>query len=168
MQAIHGGKAKNATSDAQKRAVLLRGGLLPQAYGYPAAMRATRDLWRRRMHLMRQRAELLAPVHKTTSPYTLPEIGKKMAYKANRDGGAARFPDPAVQKSIAVALALLDYDDQLLPALDLPIVHTAKHHDAKTFYRLRSMPGVGQSLALVMRSESHAIQRFPRVQDVVS
>ena len=32
MQAIHGGKAKNAQSDAHKLAVLLRGGMLPQAY----------------------------------------------------------------------------------------------------------------------------------------
>jgi len=44
MKAIHGGKAKNDKSDAQKIAVLLRGGMLPQAYVYPAAMRATRDL----------------------------------------------------------------------------------------------------------------------------
>jgi transposase len=49
MQAIHGGKAKNDTIDSQKIAVLLRGGMLPQAYVYPAQMRATRDLLRRRM-----------------------------------------------------------------------------------------------------------------------
>jgi hypothetical protein len=30
------------------------------------------------------------------------EIGKKIASKANRDGVAERFPDPAVQKSVAV------------------------------------------------------------------
>ncbi len=55
MQAIHGGKAKNDRIDAQKIAVLLRGGMLPQADVSPAEMRATRDLLRRRMHLMRQR-----------------------------------------------------------------------------------------------------------------
>jgi hypothetical protein len=53
MQAIHGGKAKNDKSDAHKIAVLLHGGLLPQVYVYPAAMRTTRDLLRRRIHLMR-------------------------------------------------------------------------------------------------------------------
>jgi len=55
MQAIHGGKAKNDRIDAQKIAVLLRGGMLPQADVSPAEMRATRALLRRRMHLMRQR-----------------------------------------------------------------------------------------------------------------
>jgi transposase len=44
MQAIHGGKAKNDKIDAQKIAVLLRGGMLPQAYASRAEMRATRDL----------------------------------------------------------------------------------------------------------------------------
>jgi len=47
MEAIHGGKAKNDRIDAKKIAVLLRGGMLPQAYVYPPAMRATRDLLRR-------------------------------------------------------------------------------------------------------------------------
>src|SRR5262245_8047556 len=52
MKAIHGGKQKNDKIDAHKIATLLRGGLLPQAYVYPKAMRATRDLLRRRMFLV--------------------------------------------------------------------------------------------------------------------
>ena len=78
MKAIHGGKAKNDKIDAQKIAVLLRGGMLPQAYVYPAEMRATRDLLRRRLHLTRKRAELLAHIQNTNSQYNLPEIGKKI------------------------------------------------------------------------------------------
>jgi transposase len=96
MKAIHGGKATNDTIDSHKMAVLLPGGMLPQAYVSPAARRATPDLLRRRMHLMRQRVELLAHIHNTTSPYNLPDIGTKLADKANRDGVAERFPDPAV------------------------------------------------------------------------
>jgi hypothetical protein len=67
MKAIHGGKAKNDKVDAHKIAVLLRGGMLPQAYVYPAGMRATRDLLRRRCHLVHKRAELLAHIHHTNS-----------------------------------------------------------------------------------------------------
>src|SRR5262245_51652901 len=129
MKAIHGGKAKNDKIDAQKIAVLLRGGMLPQAYVYPAAMRATRDLLRRRMHLMRKRAELLAHVQKTNSQYNLPGIGKNIAYKANRAGIAERFPDPAVQKSIEVDLTLIGHYDHLLNDVELSIVHAAKQHD---------------------------------------
>lgn len=168
MKAIHGGKAKNDKIDAQKIAVLLRGGMLPQAYVYPADMRATRDLLRRRMHLMRKRAELLAHIQNTHSQYNLPEIGKKIAYKANRDGVAERFSDPAVQKSIEVDLALIGYYDQLLHDMELSVLKTAKQHDANTLYRLRTVPGIGEILSLVLLYEIHDIQRFPRVQDFVS
>jgi transposase len=168
MKAIHGGKAKNDKIDAHKIAVLLRGGMLPQAYVYPAEMRATRDLLRRRMHLIHKRAELLAHIQNTNSQYNLPEIGKKLAYKANRDGMAERFPEPAVQKSIEVDLALIGHYDCLLTDLALNLVQTAKAHDAQTFYRLRSIPGVGKILALVLLYEIHDIRRFPRVQEFVS
>src|SRR5437763_6093235 len=119
MKAIPGGKAKNDRIDAPKIAILLRGGMLPQAYVYPAEMRATRDLLRRRRHRMRKRAALLTHVQQTNSPYNLPEIGTKIAYKTNRAGVAERFADPAVPNSIEVALALLDYDDEWLRALEL-------------------------------------------------
>lgn len=41
MRAIHGGKAKNDKIDAHKIALLLRGGMMPMAYVYPAEMRST-------------------------------------------------------------------------------------------------------------------------------
>ena len=168
MKAIHGGKAKNDKIDAHKIAVLLRGGMLPMAYVYPPEMRATRDLLRRRMYLMRKRAELLAHVQNTNSQYNLPEIGKKIAYKANREGVAERFSDPSVQRSIEVDLKLMNHYDQLLTDLELYIVRTAKAHDANAFYLLRSVPGIGKILALVILYEIHDINRFATVQDFVS
>jgi transposase len=168
MQAIHGGKAKHAHIDAQKIAVLRRGGMLPQAYVYPAEMRATRDLLRRRRHLMRKRAAWLTPIQHTNRQDNLPEIGQKIAYKANRTGVAERFPDPAVQQSMAVDLALLEHDDHLLRDMALTILKPAKPHDAHTLSLLRTVPGIGELLSLVLLDELHDIQRFPRVQEFVS
>jgi transposase len=168
MKAILGGQAKNDQIDAPKSAVWLRGGMLPQAYVYPAEKRATRDLLRRRLHLMRERAPWLAHLHNTHSPYHLPEIGKTIAYQVNREGVAERFAEPSVQKSIEVDLALIDPYDPLLTDLELSITHTAQAHDAHAFYRLRSVPGIGKILALGMRYEIDDIHRFPRVQDFVS
>jgi transposase len=142
--------------------------MLPQAYVYPAKMRATRDLLRRRTYLMRKRAELLAHVQNTNSQYNLPEIGKKIAYKANREGVAERFHDAAVQKTIEVDLALITYDDELLKDLELYILKTAKHHDAHTLYLLQTIPGIGKILSLVLLYEIHRIDRFPSVQDFAS
>jgi transposase len=117
---------------------------------------------------MRKRAARLAHVPQTNSPYHLPEMGKKSAYTANRAGVAERFAAPAVPKSMEGDLALIDYDDRLLTALALHIVKSAKHHAVHPFYRLRSLPGVGTSCALVLLEEIHALRRFPRGPDVVS
>jgi transposase len=168
MKAIHGGKAKNDRVDAYKIAALLRGGMFPLAYAYPAEWRATRDLLRRRMYLMRQRADLLSHVQNTNSQYNLPELGKKIAYKANREGVAERFPDPMVQQTVAVDLKLIDYLDEELRALELTLVRQAKAHDAHVFHLLRSVPGIGKILALVLLYEIHDIARFPTVGDFVS
>src|SRR5215510_1360942 len=121
--------------------------MLPQACVYPTDMRATRDLLRRRIHLMRKRAEWLGHIQQTTSPYNLPDIGKKIAYEANRDGVAERFADPAVQKSIAVDLALIDHSDHLLRDVELCVLTTAKQHDAHTLYLLCTVPGIGEILS---------------------
>lgn len=168
MKAIHGGKAKNDKIDAHKIGVLLRGGMIPMAYVYPPEMRATRDLLRRRNHLVRKRAELLAHIQNTNSQYNLPAFGKKIAYKANRAGLAECFAEPSVQKTIAVDLALIDHYDPLVRDLELYILRHAKAHDIQTFYRLRSVPGIGEILALAILYEVHDIGRFEQVGDFVS
>jgi len=85
----------------------------------------------------------------------LPEIGTKIAYKANRDGVADRFADPAVPKSIEVDLALSTYYDQLLNDIALSIVKAAKPQDAHTLYLLQTVPGIGKILSLVRLYDSH-------------
>ena len=168
MQAIHSGKAKNDTLDAQQIAVLLRGGMLPQAYVSPAAMRATRDLLRRRTHVMRKRAALLAHIHNTNRQYNLPEMGKKIASKAHRAGVAERFPAPAVPPRIAVDLALLGHADPRLRDVALSLLPTAKQQNAQTLSLRRTVPGIGEILSVVLLYEIHDSARFPRVQDGLS
>jgi transposase len=91
MKAIHGGKAKNDKIDSHKIAVLLRGGLLPQADIYPSGTRATRDLLRRRLHLVRKRGELPADIQNKRAQYNLPTFEKRLAYAANREGVPITF-----------------------------------------------------------------------------
>jgi transposase len=167
-KAIHGGKAQNDTIAAPKIAVLLRGGMLPQAYVYPAAMRAPRALLRRRMHLMRQRAELLAHLQHTNRQDHLPAIGQKIADKAHRGGVAERFPAPAVQQRIEGELALIGHDDALRRDVELAIGSTAKPHNAHTRSLRRTVPGLGEILSLVLLYEIPDSQRCPRVQACVA
>ncbi len=168
MKALHGGTATHDTLDAQKIAVWRRGGRLPQASVYPATRRATRDLLRRRTHVMRQRAELLAHLHKTNRQYHRPEIGPKIADKAPRHGVAERFAEPAGPQRIDGDLALIGHYDQRLRDVERSILKTAKQPNAQPLYLRRPAPGIGELLSLGLRDEIHHIARCPRVQDVLS
>jgi transposase len=168
MQAIPGGKAKTATSDAHTSAVLLRGGMIPLASGSPPKMRAPRELLRRRCQLRHERAELLAHRQNTTGQYTPPELGKEVASKANRGGVAEHCPEPSVRKTIELDLTLIDHYDKLWGEGGRSSTRTAAGPDVQPFARVPSVPGSGKILALVIRSELHDLVRFPRVQDFVS
>ncbi len=145
MRAIHGGKAKNDRIDAHKIAALVRGGLLPQAYVYPAAMRSTRDLRRRRLHLVRKRGQLLAHIQNTRAQYQVPAFGRRLASPANRTGISDQCTDPSVRTSVEVDLARIAQYDHLITDLELTIVRHATRHDADAFHRLRSVPGIAVS-----------------------
>jgi transposase len=170
MKAIHGGKAKTDKIDAKKIAILFRGGMLPQAYVYPKGMRETRDLLRRRTFLVRKRAEALVHLQNTNSQYNLPPFPKKLAYAANRAELKIpeRFRDPSVKKNVGVDLALIDAYDAQIADLELYLAQTAKVDDPQAFHRLRSVPGIGKVLALVLLYEIHDIGRFPAVGQFLS
>jgi transposase len=168
MKAIHGGKAKNDKIDAFKIAMLLRGGTLPYGYAYPREMRATRDLLRRRLHLVRRRGNLLAHVNNTHHQYNLERPKKSVAYKSNREGVAETFIKEDARKSVEVDLQMIAHYDDVIRDLELHLVRRAKQHDPQVFHRLRSVPGIGKILALTILYEVQDITRFPRVQDFLS
>jgi transposase len=98
MKAIHGAKTKNDRIDSQKIALLLRAGMIPMAYVYPAEMRSTRDLLRRRMYFVHKRSELLSHIQNTKSQYNLPDFEKRPDRKSNRIGINQQFNDSVSKK----------------------------------------------------------------------
>ena len=169
MKAIHGGKAKNDRIDAHKIAVLLRGGMVPQAYVYPPGMRETRDLLRRRLHLVRKRGQLLAHLQNLTHTYNRGAFEKRIAYPSNRKGVVAHFAgEPMVQANAALDLSLLDHYDKLLVELERRLVRQAKKEAQNGFHLLLSIPGIGRVLAMTIVYELHDVSRFERVQQFAS
>jgi len=168
MRAIHDAKAKNDKIDSKKTAALLKGGLLPQAYVYPPEMRATRDLLRRRLHFVRHRGQLLAHIQNTHHQYNLAAPGKRIAYRANREGIGEGFEDASVAKSVEADVALIDHYDMVIRDLELTVLRRARGHDLDSFERLKTVPGIGKVLALTILYEIHDIARFARVQEFAS
>jgi transposase len=117
---------------------------------------------------MHTRAEWSAHIQNTGNQDHRGDPLGRIAKPQNRRGLLARFDHACVQKNIAVDLARVDCDDSLLAELERSIEKTAHSHDPVSLARLRTIPGVGNILALVMLYESEDIARFPRVQEFVS
>ena len=159
---------KNDRIDSEKIAQLLRSGMLPQAYAYPAQMRSTRDLLRRRMYLVRRQAELVGHIQNTRHQYNLPAFEKSMSRAANREGIADHFDDPMVAASIQVDSNMLDSLHQQILFVERQITEQARHHDPVAAQLLRSIPGVGKTLGLTILYEIGDVRRFPSVGKFIS
>jgi transposase len=168
MKAIHGGKAKNDRIDSHKIAKLIRGGNFPLAYTYPKEMRATRDLLRRRIKIVRHGAHLKAHVSNTTSQYNLPPHSVNLKNVSAREQLRSMFPDPVVQKNIDLDMALLDTYAKELSKVEWFIEQQAKQHNPVHFKLLKSMHGIGRILALTIIYEIGDIERFESVQHFAS
>jgi transposase len=169
MKHIHGGKAKNDRIDAGKLASMLRGGLFPLAYAYPRVKRQTRDLLRRRSFFVRQRASLIAHIVNTNSQFNLPPLPKKLRYAKNRsDAISQRFADPSTRLMIASDLAMVDHYDAQIREMESYLVRNAKVDDAVTFGLLRTIPGIGPILGLILLYEIDTIARFPEPGNFLS
>ena len=171
MKAIHGGKTKNDRQDAYKIVSLVRGGVFPLAYVYPKERRATRDLLRRRTYFVRRRADLLAHVQNTSWQYRLESFGRRLANRsvANyRDEILAVFDDAFVRTSVEADLDLIAHCDRLIRRLEKQLENQARIDERRTYDLLRSIPGVGKVLALVLLYEVDDVTRFTSHQQFCS
>jgi transposase len=162
--AVHGGKTKNDRQDAATIAHLLRGGTFPLAYTYPKEKRATRDLLRRRIRFVRTRGQLLAHVQNTSWQYRLRPVGRRLANRSDHDAVPKLFDDEQVRLSVEADLQLVAHYDAVIRRLEWQLTKQALVHDRRTYDLLRSIPGVGQILALVLLYEIDDIGRFDSVQ----
>lgn len=168
MKAIHGGKAKNDRIDSEKIARLLLGKLLPTAYPYPKGMREIRGLLRRRMYLMHHRAELLTHVQCTRHQYNLEPIGKNLGKKCHRRHLAETFPEGPVRKLAEVDLTVIEQLDPVIQDVERYVERSARRDNPVALNLLRTVPGIGSILALVILYEIHDIKRFSSVGEFCS
>ena len=168
MKAIHGGKAKNDRIDSFKIANLIKGGNFPLAYVYPKHMRATRDLFRRRMKIVRHGADLKAHVVNTTAQYNLPPNRVNLKDVCAREQLKRTFPDIAVQRNIDLDVNVLDFYAKQLSKVEWFIEQQAKQHNPVHLHLLKSISGVGKILALTIIYEIGDINRFESVQKFAS
>ena len=100
----------------------------------------------------------------------LPSLSATRGSASNRANVqvAERFTDAKVRKNIDVDLVLVDSYDKLIVDVERYLEQAVRVEGGATFFRLRSIPGVGKILASVLLYEIHNIGRFATVGDFVS
>ena len=169
MKAIHGGKAKNDRIDSEKIARLLQAGVLPMAYVYPRENRSLRDLLRRRLRFVRQRAALVVHIQELNHQLNLPDLPRDDAkVKSRRSAVPNRFDHEDVKLSAESDVALITHYDETIAKLEKHILAKAKDCHAKSLSVLMSTPGIGKIIALTIAFEVDTIKRFETRQQFCS
>jgi transposase len=135
---------------------------------YPKEMRGTRDLLRRRNLFVRRRAELLAHVQNTFTQYNVStESGKGRDRILEGDVGSF-FDDPSVGLMLDADVEVVKQLDETIAVLEAHVLKHAKVHDPARLQLLRTIPGVGKVLSLVMLYEIQDVDRFDNIGQFAS
>lgn len=167
LKAIHHGKVKSDPVDSEKLARVIRGGNFPLSHVYSKQGRAARDLMRRRTHFVRRRAEALAHIQIVHMQHNLPKP-TNIKYKANRSAVGQGLVDPCDLLNVDVDLKVIEALDEQIRRLENFLIKTAKVDDPQTYHRLKTIPGVGDVLAMTIMYEIGELGRFAKVGDFLS
>ena len=169
MRAIHSFKTKNDKRDSWQIAHLLRSNLIPPAYVYPREKRSVRALLRQRTTFVWKRAELI-----TRLSMGVLTTGERLSKCAQRPREAwhealrAMYTSPMDLLAVDTSVHMVKEFDSMIAKLDWAIQKHTKDCYGSEYSRLRSVPGIGVILALIILYEVDDIHRFKSVQDFLS
>jgi transposase len=147
--------------DARGLNLLQRAGTLPTVWIPPAAIRDARELPRLRMTLVGQRTQLKNRIHATLDKYGItPPPVSDLFGKAGRQALAGLMEQlpPNTAQATAVVLKQLENLGQAITELDQRIAEVFAPTPENEL--LRSLPGVGRILAVVIAAEIGQVARF--------
>jgi transposase len=158
---LMGNVNKTDKLDAGGLATLLRLGSLPTVWMPPAGLRDQRELPRTRMALTRMRTSLKNRIHSILAKYALsPEDGCQLFSQRGRAwlGSAVSLIPPETARCLAQHLQLLDFISLQIESLEDRI--RSQISLTPSMQLLKSLPGVGDILAIVIDREVGCISRF--------
>ena len=174
---VHAGKAKlmmgqlNKTDklDAAGLAILARNGTLPEVWIPPGELRDQRELSRMRMALGGIRTKLKNRIHAALAKYGITINGATDIFvgKGRRllEEAMNELP-PETKRSVQEQLKLLDQVEQSIKVTEERIRQVIKENE--TMKLLRTLPGVGPILAIVIALEVGDVNRFVTAEKLAS
>jgi transposase len=166
IQQYEGLKYTDDHSDARWLAHILRLGVLPQGYIYPKQERAVRDLLRKRGQMVRQRTANLLSIQNLITRNTGNSINANRIKMLDDKTVDALLPNPDLALAVKANLAMIQCADGQIDILERTVTDKIKLRAAFSF--LKTVPGIGQILALTIMLETGDIRRFATVGDYAS
>jgi transposase len=148
-------------ADAAYLAQLLRLGLLPEGYVCPREDRGARDLARKRMQLVRYRTAQILSIE----GIMVRQTGSRMRAEAIKQLTAEQVKELAFEPDVAMAVeANRIVGEALGQQIEVLEKRLKERVKLRAEYRLlRTVPGIGETLATTIMLETGSISRFAEV-----
>lgn len=155
-------KVKTDRRDALTLAKLLRAGMMPKAYIYPATTRPARDLLRRRLKLVQLRAQEYGCLRQLLLREGILSRSRNELKLADDELLKAWFSHPLVVLTASHQLERIELLSEQIIELEQQILDLTRGKD--DYRRLLKVAGVGRILALTILYEVGEISRFKGVR----
>ncbi len=159
-------KFTDDSSDARWLAHLLRLSVLPQGYIYPKEERAVRDLLRKRAQMVHQRTRNLLSIGNLVQRNTGGTLAGRQIKQFDESTVDEMFPQSDLGLAVKCNLRVMQCADEQVAVLERAVLERVKLKPA--FKYLRTVPGIGQILALTIMLETGDIRRFASVGNFAS
>jgi transposase len=166
MKRYDGLKHSGDDTDAVELAHLLRLGILPSGYIYPAAERALRDLGRRRLQLVRQRTMHVLAVENVQARQTGARMsGARVKRLGAQEVQALGLPED-VTLGLQASVAVIGTLNEQIAKLEKHLLERLKPQPE--YALLSTAPGIGRILGPIILLETGSIERFAAVGNYAS
>ena len=166
IQQYEGLKYTDDHSDARWLAHLLRLGVLPEGYIYPRAERPVRDLLRKRSQMVRHRTIHLLSIQNLLTRNTGNSLSANRVKGLDAQQVDELLAEPDLALAVKANLSVMSSADEQVEVLEQTVSQRVKLRPQFSF--LKTVPGIGEILALTIMLETGHIQRFSSVGNFAS
>jgi transposase len=166
IQQYEGLKYTDDHSDARWLAHILRLGVLPEGYIYPRADRPVRDLLRKRSQVVRQRTTNLLSIQNLMARNTGSSLSANQIKGLDVQQVDELLPNGDLALAVKANLSVMCSADEQTKVLERTVTQRVKLRPQFSF--LKTVPGIGQILALTIMLETGDIRRFSSVGNFAS
>ena len=141
-------------------------GILPEGYIYPKKDRPVRDLLRKRSFLVRQRTSLILSLRSMIERHRAERLSRNELRGLKTSDLETIFKEEHLVLSAGANVSTISFLNHQIKQIQKAVREKVKL--SKSFEYLRTVPGIGEILALTIMLEVGDIRRFPKVGNFAS